>query len=117
MQLAESVKEASPVQEAERINSLDVPRGTALMGKLIVKINEFVLPAFDHSFPLTTVKHFFSGPHSTVNTGVWFTRWISAEGKMRRLSSTLYCAGVMFLIKRAEGRCAAIRTVTFGGCN
>lgn len=100
----------APVARAERINAIDVLRGFALMGILIMNIPDFALPGFDASFPLTTVKPVFSGPHGHLNTAIWFARWIFAEGKMRALFSMLFGAGVLLLTGRAEARGAGLRT-------
>ena len=56
------------------------------------------------------MKPVFSGPHATVNTVLWFLRWILAEGKMRALFSMLFGAGIILLTERAESRGAGVRT-------
>jgi uncharacterized protein len=98
-----------PVAREERISSIDVLRGFALMGILIENITDFGLPVFDYLFPLSTVKPVFSGPHWRVNTVLWFLRWIVAEGKTRALFRIIFGAGVILLTSRAEARGAGVR--------
>ncbi len=94
----------APVTRAERINSLDVLRGVALMGILLMNITSFGLPSWAYDVPLGTLLPVFSGPHATANTATWMLRWILAEGKMRGLFSMLFGAGAVLLTERAERR-------------
>ena len=94
----------APVAREERINSLDVLRGTALMGILIMNITDFAYSYTSYLIPLGTWLPTFTGPHAKVNTTVWMLRWILAEGKMRALFSMLFGAGAVLLTDRAERR-------------
>jgi len=107
VQLSESTQ---PVTQAERIKSLDILRGFSLLGILFMNITAFALPSWDYMFPLVTVKPVFNGPHATVNTVLWFIRWVTAEGKMRAIFSMLFGAGVILMTSRAERRGAGVRT-------
>jgi uncharacterized protein len=98
-----------PVEQSERISSIDLLRGFSLMGILIMNITDFVYGIDNYLFPLSTVKPVFSGPHWKINTIAWFLRWIFAEGKMRALFSMLFGAGVILLTSRAVERGAGIR--------
>lgn len=100
----------APVTQAERISSVDVLRGFALMGILLMNITSFGLPEWDYMIPLSTVHPVFKGPHWHLNTAAWFCRWVFAEGKMRALFSMLFGAGVILLTGRAEERGAGVRT-------
>ena len=97
-------QEFAPVTRQERINSLDVLRGFALMGILLMNITGFGLPNWAYDVPIGTLVPVFSGPHARVNTVVWMLRWIFAEGKMRALFSMLFGAGAVLLTDRAERR-------------
>lgn len=99
-----------PVAQTERIRSLDIVRGFSLLGILLMNITAFALPSWDYMFPLVTVKPVFSGAHATVNTTLWFIRWVTAEGKMRALFSMLFGAGVILITSRTERRGAGVRT-------
>ncbi|WP_161571005.1 DUF418 domain-containing protein [Granulicella sibirica] len=93
-----------PVTQQERISSMDVLRGFALMGILVMNITSFGLPGWAYTIPVSTALPVFDGPHWRVNTIIWFLRWVLAEGKMRGLFSMLFGAGVILLTSRAEAR-------------
>jgi uncharacterized protein len=99
-----------PVERQERVASVDVLRGFALLGILIMNITDFGLPSWAYMIPLSTPLPVFSGPHARINTVVWFLRWVLAEGKMRALFSMLFGAGAVLLTSRAEQRGAGDRT-------
>jgi uncharacterized protein len=93
-----------PVGREERISSVDVLRGFALMGILLANIVSFGMPLWDYMVPVSAPVPVFSGPHWRANTVAWFLRWVLAEGKMRALFSMLFGAGVVLLTSRAEAR-------------
>ena len=70
-----------PVERQERVASVDVLRGFALLGILLMNITSFGLPSWAYAIPLSTSLPVFSGPHARVNTVVWFLRWVLAEGQ------------------------------------
>ena len=94
----------APVSRQERISSLDVVRGCALMGILLMNIASFALPEWAYFLPLGTLLPVFSGPHARLNTAAWMLRFIFADGKMRAVFSMLFGAGVILLTERAEKR-------------
>jgi uncharacterized protein len=98
----------APIGHLERISSMDVLRGVALLGILIANVTAIGLPDWDYSVPLGTVKPVFEGAHAHVNTIVWFARWLVMEGKMRGLFSMLFGAGAILLTSRAEQRGAGV---------
>jgi uncharacterized protein len=93
-----------PTARQERVSSIDVLRGVALMGILIANVTSFGLPSWAYYVPLGIPKPAFEGTYAHVNTVVWFARWIVIEGKMRGLFSMLFGAGVILLTSRAEQR-------------
>jgi uncharacterized protein len=94
----------APVKRAERISSIDTLRGFALLGILILNIDDFGGPMFFHDIPPNPA---FTGPHAHLNLIVLFIKWMFFEGKMRLLFSMLFGAGVLLLTDRAERRGAA----------
>ncbi len=90
---------AEPVAQRERISSLDVLRGFALLGILVMNIGDFALPG-DFDFNPSSVP----GQLSKVNLLLWAGRFILFEGKMRALFSMLFGAGVILLTSRLEKR-------------
>jgi uncharacterized protein len=99
----------APIGHEERISSMDVLRGVALLGILIANVTGMGVPGWDYAVPLGMAKPAFQGAHAHINTIVWFARWLVVEGKMRGLFSMLFGAGAILLISRAEQRGAGAR--------
>jgi uncharacterized protein len=95
---AETDPPAQPVTQQERIPTIDVVRGVALMGILLMNIAGFSGPLEMYTNPLMV------GNHRTYNLVAWLIRWILFEGKMRAMFSMLFGAGVILLTERAERR-------------
>jgi len=93
-----------PVKRAERISSLDVIRGFAMMGILVLNIDDFALPEMYHDIPLGSPHPAFVGPHTHINLITLFVKWMLFEGKMRGIFELLFGAGVVLLTDRAEKR-------------
>jgi uncharacterized protein len=87
-----------PVSQRERIPTIDVVRGFALLGILLMNIASFAGPQELYTNPL------INGSHRTWNLAAWSIRWILFEGKMRAAFSMLFGAGVILLTERAERR-------------
>ena len=87
-----------PVTQRERIPTIDVVRGVALMGILLMNIASFSGPWEMYINPLMV------GNHRTYNLVAWTLRWVLFEGKMRAAFSMLFGAGVILLTERAERR-------------
>ena len=96
--LAEAVAPAGPVRQSERISSVDVLRGFALLGILVMNIGDFALhEGFD--FHPTSI-----GDIGKLNLLLWAGRFVLFEGKMRAIFSMLFGAGVILLTSRLEKR-------------
>jgi len=91
-----------PVPAAERISALDVLRGCALLGILLMNILAFGLPVAAYLNP--TVAGGSSGP----NLAAWLIQYVFLDGKMRALFSLCFGAGVILLTARGEKRGAGI---------
>lgn len=107
-ELAGPARATAPVQRGERISSLDVLRGFALLGILMLNIDSFAGPEAFHDIPVGLPKPAFAGPHAHLSLAIVFLKWIFFEGKMRALFSMLFGAGVVLLTNRAEKRNAGI---------
>jgi len=92
-----------PVQQSGRINSLDVIRGIALLGILLMNINGMGLP-YAYSDPT------ISGGSEGLNLKVWIINNMFFEGTMRGLFTMLFGAGVILLTSRLEKSGAGITT-------
>lgn len=101
--------ELAPVVRGDRISSLDILRGFALLGILVLNIGDFAGPELLHDIPVGLPKPAFVGPHAHLNLVVLFLTWMFFEGKMRGLFSMLFGAGIVLLTTRAEKRGAGIR--------
>lgn len=93
----------SPLNASERINSLDVIRGIALLGILLMNINGMGLP-FAYSDPT------IAGGADGLNLNVWIVNNMLFEGTMRGLFTLLFGAGVILLTTRLEKSGAGITT-------
>jgi uncharacterized protein len=91
----------SPVQSGERINSLDVIRGIALLGILLMNINGMGLP-FSYMDPTIV------GNAESLNVKVWAINSMLFEGTMRGLFTLLFGAGVILLTTRLDKKGAGI---------
>lgn len=86
---------AVPVQEESRIRSLDVARGVALFGILLMNITLFGMP-FAYSDPTN-----FGGAEGP-NRWAWIITTMGFEGTQRGLFSLLFGAGVVLLTASLE---------------
>lgn len=93
----------NPTQKKSRINSLDVIRGIALLGILLMNINGMGLP-FSYSDPT------IAGGSDGLNLNVWIANNMLFEGTMRGLFTILFGAGVILLTSRLEKNGAGITT-------
>lgn len=81
---------------ADRIASLDLLRGIAVMGILLMNITSFAMPSAAYFNPAAWGG--MSGP----DVATWLVGFIFVDGKMRGLFSLLYGASMLLLIDRAE---------------
>ena len=103
-ELAGPVSTLSPTTVPNRISGIDVLRGVALLGILVLNIDDFGNPSPVHDIPVGTPIDNFAGPHAYLNLALLVIKWMFFEGKMRGLFSMLFGAGVILLTSRAERR-------------
>lgn len=89
-----TLRATQPVAASERIQTIDVVRGVALLGILLMNI-----PFFGRAFPLESEP--LLHPGSTDYTAYWFIT-VLFEGKMRALFSMLFGAGILIFTSRKE---------------
>jgi uncharacterized protein len=94
----------SPVRRLERVSSIDVLRGFALLGILMVNIDNFSGPESLHDIPVGVGVPAFTGPHTHLNLIVLLLKFAFIENKMRGLFSVLFGAGVILFTSRAKRR-------------
>jgi uncharacterized protein len=95
-------KTVAPVKRGNRIASLDVLRGFALLGILVANIEGFAGLEGQFEIPIGVARPAFVGPHAHLNLVILFLKWIFIEAKMRGLFSMLFGAGVVLLTDRIE---------------
>lgn len=91
----------APLQESERIQSLDVMRGIVLFGILIMNINGFGL-AFGYNDPSVL------GGDTGLNLYTWMISNLLFEGTMRALFSLLFGVGMFIFLDRLVKKGAGI---------
>lgn len=95
----EDVKTAGPVGERERIAELDVLRGVALFGVLLMN---FV--AFTGAHVLATEAQLAALPTAAIDEPLYFgVRWLVGD-KANTMFATLFGLGFYLQMKRGEGR-------------
>ncbi len=87
---------AAPVTGSERIGSLDVLRGVAILGILVMNIYAFAMPFPAYSNPL------LMGGTDTLNIGTWFFTHILFDQKFMSIFAMLFGAGIILMTGRAE---------------
>jgi uncharacterized protein len=81
----------------DRLLTLDVIRGVAVMGILLANIAAFSLPEAAYFSPLAW------GGTGPADIAAWLANFVLVEGKMRGLFSFLFGASMLLVIDRAEG--------------
>lgn len=94
-----------PVQAAERIASIDVLRGFALLGILVMNINAFALPAAAYANP-----HVAGGAEGA-DLWTWLLSHLLFEFKMVTIFSMLFGAGLVLMSERAAARGGEVKGV------
>jgi len=85
---------AAPVRSEDRILTIDVLRGFALLGILLMNILSFSMPAAAEANPNVM------GGTADLNWWAWFLQIVVFDGKMRAIFSLLFGAGVVLLTSR-----------------
>jgi len=99
--------EALPVDSAERVASVDVIRGVALMGILAMNIANFGWPGAVYSIPIMTPDYDWA------DVGLWGFNHLVFDTKMMTLFSMLFGGGLVLMSDRAEGRGAKMAGVYY----
>src|SRR4051794_16651974 len=82
----QKLQQASPVSDEERLPTLDILRGAALLGILLMNILAFGLPASAEGNPT------IAGGATGLNLWAWILQYIFFEGKMRGIFSIMFGA-------------------------
>jgi len=96
----------SPVSGADRLFTVDVLRGFALLGILAMNIVGFGWPGAAYSDPTRAGG-------GGADLAAWFVNHLLFDGKMMTIFSMLFGAGLVMMNDRAEARGASLRGVYF----
>ncbi|MBD3225223.1 MAG: DUF418 domain-containing protein [Caldithrix sp.] len=88
----------SPTAPGERIRSMDILRGFALLGILIMNIQNFAMIEAAYMNPLAY------GDLTGLNKGVWIFSHIFGDLKFMTLFSIMFGAGILMMSERATQR-------------
>ena len=91
-------RRAAPVADAQRIVSLDVLRGFALLGILVVNIGGFSMPGAAYFDPTAY------GDLTGLNRFVWQVTHVFFDLKFMAIFSMLFGAGVVLMTSRQEAK-------------
>lgn len=89
---------AAPVLGADRIASLDILRGVAILGILVMNIYAFAMPFPAYSNPL------LMGGTDSLNLGTWFFTHIFFDQKFLSIFAMLFGAGIVMMTGRAAAK-------------
>ena len=93
----------APVATQDRLFTLDVLRGAALLGILLMNIVNFGLPSAAYQNPDLW------GGNDAPNLAAFAIHWIFFQGKMRGLFSVMFGAGMVIFMERAAARDNSVR--------
>ena len=89
---------SAPTRPTERIVAIDILRGFALLGILIMNIQGFAMPAAAYSNPTAY------GDLSGANRWVWIVSHVFADQKFMTIFSLLFGAGIVLMSARMDER-------------
>ena len=89
---------AGPVVQTARIDSIDVLRGFALLGILLMNVQSFAMPQAAYFNPTAY------GDLEGANLDVWVAVRMLADQKFMTIFSMLFGAGIVLMAGRAEAR-------------
>ena len=92
-----------PVSSDQRLRTLDVLRGAALLGIALMNIVFSGLPFAAYANPNLW------GGNDPLNVGVLAVQWVLFDGKMRALFSMMFGAGIVLFMERALARENSVR--------
>jgi len=95
------IQEHKPISKKERIFELDIIRGFALIGVLLVNMFAFNTTFFNETFATTILKNPLMA-NGTLNKAIAIAVQLFAEGKFYTIFSCLFALGFYIFMDRAE---------------
>lgn len=99
---------ASPTLQADREGTVDVIRGFALLGILVMNIIAFAYPASSYESPKAAGSEPFIGALEGANATIWWIAHLFADLKMMALFSMLFGGGLILMTKSKPGGFAGL---------
>jgi uncharacterized protein len=87
-----------PVDETARLEALDVLRGFAVLGILVINVQLFAMPY------AASVNPTALGPPSSIDFAIWTVSHVLADQKFMSIFAMLFGAGVLLFTTRAADR-------------
>ena len=91
----------------QRIATLDIVRGAAVMGILAMNIVAFAMPVQAYFNP------FAYGAHNTLDIAAYAFNFVLIDGKMRGLFSFMFGASMLLVIELAQAKGESAASVTY----
>ena len=101
-EIPHDIKPNAPTEQNERIESLDVIRGFAVLGILLMNIQSFSMIGATYLNP-TAIEG-----HQGTNYFVWYFCHLLADSKFMSIFSMLFGAGVVLMARRQEKKGQAV---------
>ena len=98
---------AVPVAPDERYVSLDILRGVAILGILVMNIYAFAMPFSAYMNPL------LMGGNDAQNLGIWFFTHVLFDQKFISIFAMMFGAGLVLMTDRAESKGAKPAPIYF----
>ena len=86
----------NPVEKTNRIQSIDLLRGIAILGILIMNIQSFAMPSAAYNNPLAF------GDLIKLNKMTWILSHLFADQKFMSIFSILFGAGIILITEKKE---------------
>jgi uncharacterized protein len=94
----------APVKLGQRLPTLDILRGVALLGILMLNIEVLAGSEGLPGIPLGLAKAAFVGWHAHLDWAIVIMKWLFWEGRMRGMFTMLFGAGAILITERIEQR-------------
>ncbi|HER00169.1 MAG TPA: DUF418 domain-containing protein [candidate division Zixibacteria bacterium] len=101
------IEHPAPIAPQERISSMDILRGTAVLGILAMNIYSFGLPASAYSNP------FAYGGTDPVNIGTWLFTYVFFNQKFMSIFSMLFGAGLVVMYQRFQEKGQPLKKIYY----
>ncbi len=112
MTTADAAPVVSPAVSSDRVRTIDIVRGLAVLGILVMNVVEFAWPDDAYTNPG------YAGGSTGADVWTWYLQTALFDGKMRALFSMLFGAGIVLFAERlvAGGQGARVADLLLRRC-